>query len=160
MMLFKFGEFNDKSPCGNGLQNNEPETLAQPIAQLTLPNADNWFIKFGIITGQPGKSWIACGNQKRTVNFWSLHDRPIDKDRYSYFKFFFDITLFFIANINFTIPNYLELLRKWSSIGMEVLCFWLEKTEESRDAIEDNDDMVQSMLTKIPINSFYYSKSF
>uniref|UniRef100_A0AC35EY61 Uncharacterized protein n=1 Tax=Panagrolaimus sp. PS1159 TaxID=55785 RepID=A0AC35EY61_9BILA len=77
MVLSKFGEFDDPSPCGRGIRDNKPESLSQQVAKMSLPNCDMWFIKFGLTTGPPGQAWIACGNQKGVVHIWDIHARPI-----------------------------------------------------------------------------------
>uniref|UniRef100_A0A7E4UY95 WD_REPEATS_REGION domain-containing protein n=2 Tax=Panagrellus redivivus TaxID=6233 RepID=A0A7E4UY95_PANRE len=79
MWLFKFGEFDDPSPCGRGIHKRE-ETLAQPIAQLHVPHTDMWYIKFAMTNGPPGKAWVACGNQVGEVHLWDLHKIPITSD--------------------------------------------------------------------------------
>uniref|UniRef100_A0AC34QIH6 Embryonic ectoderm development protein n=1 Tax=Panagrolaimus sp. JU765 TaxID=591449 RepID=A0AC34QIH6_9BILA len=77
IILSKFGEFRDPSAGGSGI--NGFETLSQEVAELELPNGGLWFIRFGITTGEPGKSFIACGNDVGTVHMWDINTIPIPK---------------------------------------------------------------------------------
>uniref|UniRef100_A0A7E4V5S4 WD_REPEATS_REGION domain-containing protein n=1 Tax=Panagrellus redivivus TaxID=6233 RepID=A0A7E4V5S4_PANRE len=75
LVVSKFGEFDDPSPCGIGNHNKE-ETLSQTIATLIIPEAYLWYIKFAMTNGPPTKAWIACGNQMGEVHLWDLHQQP------------------------------------------------------------------------------------
>uniref|UniRef100_A0A7E4ZZI1 WD_REPEATS_REGION domain-containing protein n=1 Tax=Panagrellus redivivus TaxID=6233 RepID=A0A7E4ZZI1_PANRE len=75
MVLFKFGEFDDPSPCGFGTQNKE-ETLSQTLATMALPESWLWYIKFAVTFGPPRHGWIATGNQTREVHLWDTHKQP------------------------------------------------------------------------------------
>jgi len=77
IILSKFGEFNDPSAGGSGV--NGFETFSQQVAELELPNSQLWFIRFGITVGPPLSSWIACGNDVGIVHIWDLHSIPISK---------------------------------------------------------------------------------
>lgn len=85
IILSKFGEFNDSSAAGCGV--NGFETLSQQVAELSLPNGGLWFIRFGITTGPPGSSWIACGNDIGIVHLWDLHTIPIPNKRLNFLLF-------------------------------------------------------------------------
>uniref|UniRef100_A0A914QK59 Uncharacterized protein n=1 Tax=Panagrolaimus davidi TaxID=227884 RepID=A0A914QK59_9BILA len=75
--FWKFGDLRSTSPYGNDGNSDKIEKSTSILAEMEVPDCGKWFIRFGITLGTGlGDSWIACGNESKTVHMWNLRSRP------------------------------------------------------------------------------------
>uniref|UniRef100_A0AC35FGF9 Uncharacterized protein n=1 Tax=Panagrolaimus sp. PS1159 TaxID=55785 RepID=A0AC35FGF9_9BILA len=74
--FWKFGDLRSTSPLGNE-NSGKTEKSTTILAEMEVPDCGKWFIRFGITLGAGlGDSWIACGNESKTVHMWNLRSQP------------------------------------------------------------------------------------
>ncbi|KAH7726318.1 WD domain-containing protein [Aphelenchoides avenae] len=69
IVMWKFGRFGE-GVSGIGTV-TKPDTLSVLMAELTLPAAATWFVKFDL---DPTNQYFCCGNEKGDIHMWSLRN--------------------------------------------------------------------------------------